>query len=117
MIGVFDPCFQYSSEGSDRSTLALDAASDALVVTVAKYCNRTAVVINGPGAVLTPWRDMVGAIINMGYPGQAFGYALHVWGKVECADTLVVVPQKCAFGYLVWQAQSLGPPGRVMAQE
>lgn len=65
-----------SSEGSDRSDLAFDDGADALVnLTVANQAN-TVVVGTTPGAVLTPWRHNVRAILLNFMPGQELGNAM-----------------------------------------
>ncbi|MFT4108212.1 glycoside hydrolase family 3 protein, partial [Propionicimonas sp.] len=65
-----------SGEGMDRDTLALPGDQDALVHAVAAANPRTVVVLNTPGAVLLPWLDEVGAVLQVWYPGERFGAAL-----------------------------------------
>jgi beta-glucosidase len=69
------------SEGYDRETLALPGRQDELVRRVAAANARTVVVVNSGMPVLMPWADEVAAIIQVWFPGQAFGEAL--------ADSLV----------------------------
>lgn len=65
-----------SSEGGDRRDLTL-ASEDALIQAVsASAGDRVTVVAVTPGALLTPWRDTVGAILVPFMPGQEFGNAI-----------------------------------------
>jgi beta-glucosidase len=64
-----------SSEGFDRKTLALHKSADDLIEAVAMVQSRTVVVLTNPGAMLTPWRERVAAIVSMFYPGQEMGSA------------------------------------------
>jgi beta-glucosidase len=65
-----------TSEGMDRSTLALPADQDQLVSAVAKANPRTVVVLNTSGAVLMPWLSEVKGVIANWYGGQEQGNAL-----------------------------------------
>ena len=67
-----------SSEGGDRGSLSLDDNADALIAAVAFAAGkeRTIVDMVQPGAVLTPWRNNVSAILAHFMPGQEFGNAL-----------------------------------------
>ena len=75
-----------SGEGWDRPSLSLDDAcahrpvchqQNALVAAVAAAASgRVAVVMSVPGAVLTPWRDEVAAILVNFMPGQQAGNAI-----------------------------------------
>ncbi|MEN0071525.1 MAG: glycoside hydrolase family 3 C-terminal domain-containing protein, partial [Propionicimonas sp.] len=67
---------QASGEGMDRDSLALPGDQDELVARVAAANPRTIVVLNTPGAVLLPWLDEVGAVLQAWYPGERFGAAL-----------------------------------------
>jgi beta-glucosidase len=71
------------SEGYDRETMALAGRQDELVRRVAAANASTVVVVNSGMPVLMPWADEVAAIIQVWFPGQAFGEAL--------ADALVGV--------------------------
>lgn len=62
-------------EGTDRVSLALPAAQDALIDVVAEASDETAVVLNTCGPIEMPWRDDVEAILQMWYPGQEGGDA------------------------------------------
>ena len=74
-----------TSEGMDRSTLALPADQDALIAAVAAANPRTVVVLNTSGAVLMPWLADVDAVIENWYSGQEQGNALAamLFGDVE----------------------------------
>lgn len=65
-----------SSEGGDRGDLTLGSQDD-LVKAIAKASGKkTAVIAVTPGAVLTPWRDDVSAILAPLMPGQEYGNAI-----------------------------------------
>lgn len=74
-----------TSEGMDRSTLALPADQDALITAVAAAADRTIVVLNTSGAVLMPWLNQVDAVIANWYSGQEQGNAVAamLFGDVE----------------------------------
>lgn len=73
-----------SSEAEDRESLSLDAGcddcagftQDALIDAVASANPKTVVALSVPGAVLTPWRSRVGAILAGFMLGQQYGNAL-----------------------------------------
>jgi beta-glucosidase len=65
-----------TSEGMDRSTLALPADQNALVAAVARANPRTVVVLNTSGAVLMPWLGSVKGVIANWYGGQEQGNAV-----------------------------------------
>jgi beta-glucosidase len=65
-----------TTEGSDRTTLALPGDQDALVSAVAAANPRTIVVLNTGGAVLMPWVDEVEGVIEAWYAGQEYGDAI-----------------------------------------
>lgn len=65
-----------SRESADRTTAALDPASDRLVDAVAGVAANTIVVVNASRAVLLPWADKVEAVLMAWFPGQEFGPAL-----------------------------------------
>jgi beta-glucosidase len=69
------------SEGYDRETMQLPGRQDELVRRVAAANRKTVVVVNSGMPVLMPWAGDVAAIIQVWFPGQAFGEAL--------ADTLL----------------------------
>lgn len=64
------------SEGYDRETMALPGRQDELVRRVAAANASTVVVVNSGMPVLMPWAGEVAAIIQVWFPGQAFGDAL-----------------------------------------
>ncbi|HVC76657.1 MAG TPA: glycoside hydrolase family 3 C-terminal domain-containing protein [Candidatus Micrarchaeaceae archaeon] len=64
------------SEGYDRETMALPGRQDELVRRVAAANPSTVVVVNSGMPVLMPWAADVAAIIQVWFPGQAFGDAL-----------------------------------------
>ena len=80
------------SEGVDQSTLALPGDQNALIEAVAKANPRTIVVMNTGGAVLTPWRHQVKAILEGWYAGQVDGTAIAdvISGRVDPAGRLPV---------------------------
>jgi beta-glucosidase len=65
-----------TSEGMDRSTLALPADQDELISAVARANPRTVVVLNTSGAVLMPWLAEVKGVIANWYSGQEQGNAV-----------------------------------------
>jgi len=71
-----------STEGSDRSTLALDDNVDELIAAVA-HLKPTVVLMQTPGAVLTPWRGDVAAVANLFLAGEATGSA---WASMLFGD-------------------------------
>ena len=64
------------SEGYDRETMALPGRQDDLVRAVAAANRNTVVVVNSGMPALMPWADEVAAVIQVWFPGQAFGEAL-----------------------------------------
>jgi beta-glucosidase len=52
-----------SSEGGDRANLGLGKHDDLITAVAEKAGRKTVVVVVTPGAVLTPWRDSVAAIL------------------------------------------------------
>ncbi|MYS23992.1 beta-glucosidase [Streptomyces sp. DvalAA-14] len=65
-----------TSEGMDRSTLALPADQDQLISAVAKANPKTVVILNTSGAVLMPWLSEVRGVIANWYSGQEQGNAV-----------------------------------------
>ncbi|MFI5610200.1 glycoside hydrolase family 3 C-terminal domain-containing protein [Amycolatopsis sp. NPDC051903] len=65
-----------TSEGMDRSTLALPADQNELITAVAQANPNTVVVLNTSGAVLMPWLGGVKAVLANWYAGQEQGNAL-----------------------------------------
>eukprot|EP00927_Polykrikos_kofoidii_P003166 TRINITY_DN11252_c1_g1_i1.p1 TRINITY_DN11252_c1_g1~~TRINITY_DN11252_c1_g1_i1.p1 ORF type:complete len:812 (+),score=71.68 TRINITY_DN11252_c1_g1_i1:228-2438(+) len=65
-----------SSEGGDRKDLSL-GDQDNLIQAVADVAGKkTVVVAVAPGAILTPWRKLVAAILTPLLPGQEYGNAI-----------------------------------------
>jgi beta-glucosidase len=79
-----------TSEGSDRTTLALPGDQDQLIEAVAAANPRTVVVLNTGGAVLMPWLGQVAGVIESWYGGQEFGTAIAalLWGDVNPSGRL-----------------------------
>jgi beta-glucosidase len=73
------------SEGYDKESMLLPGRQDELVRRVAAANPNTVVVVNSGMPVLMPWADQVAAVIQVWFPGQAFGEAL--------ADTLLGVAE------------------------
>jgi beta-glucosidase len=65
-----------TSEGMDRTTLALPGDQDLLIAAVAAANPRTVVVLHTAGPVLMPWLEEVAAVIQAWYPGQETGRAI-----------------------------------------
>ena len=68
----------WAQEGNDRDSLDLDWDGNAVVESVAAYCNNTVVVTHSSGINDLPWADHpnVTAIIAAHYPGQESGNAI-----------------------------------------
>mmetsp|Transcript_99204 Transcript_99204/g.280920 ORF Transcript_99204/g.280920 Transcript_99204/m.280920 type:complete len:792 (-) Transcript_99204:51-2426(-) len=71
-----------ASEGKDRASLYLDHDVDRLILAVAKI-KPTVVLMQTPGAVLTPWRDQVKGIANLFLAGEETGNA---WAALLFGD-------------------------------
>ena len=65
-----------TSEGMDRTSLALPGDQDNLIAAVAAANPRTVVVLHTSGPVLMPWLAQVAAVIQAWYPGQQTGDAI-----------------------------------------
>ena len=62
--------------GGDRTNLALSDADEALILSVAAANARTVVlVIGGSAIMMNRWREKVGAIVMLWYPGMEGGHA------------------------------------------
>lgn len=72
-----------SGEALDRANLSLDGGADALVSAVAAAAKRTVVLMQVPGATLTPWSSEVHAILTLFLGGQETGTA---WGATLFGD-------------------------------
>ena len=66
----------YTTEGADRTSLALPGVANALIAAVASVNPRTIVVLNTGGAVVMPWLSKVSAVLEAWYPGQTDGTAI-----------------------------------------
>jgi beta-glucosidase len=85
------------SEGSDKTSMVLPGRQDELVSRVAAANPNTVVVVNAGMPVLMPWAEQVAAVIQVWFPGQAFGEALAetLLGVVEPSGRLpVTVPRE-----------------------
>ncbi len=67
---------QWRTEAEDIPNLTLPDDQDALIGAVAAANPRTAVVVESGGAVLMPWLNTVGAVVEAWYPGQRGGPAI-----------------------------------------
>jgi len=81
-----------SSEGMDRTSLALPGDQDALVEAVADANPKTIVVLHTGGPVLMPWLAKVAAVVEAWYPGQQTGAAIAatLFGDLEPTGRLPV---------------------------
>ena len=85
------------SEGYDKDSMVLTGRQDELVRRVAAANPNTIVVVNSGMPVLMPWADQVAAVIQVWFPGQAFGEALAetLLGIVEPAGRLpITIPRE-----------------------
>ncbi len=67
---------QWTAESVDAASLSLPDNQDALIAAVAKANKKTAVVLQTGGAVLMPWLNDVGAVVEAWYPGTNGGEAI-----------------------------------------
>jgi beta-glucosidase len=98
----------FAHEGTDRESLSFDAdmlgtcqfaapGQDSLVSVIAGTGTTTVVAMTAPGAVLTPWRDEVSAILHGFIPGQEYGYGIAdiLFGKINpSAKLTITLPTK-----------------------
>ncbi len=82
---------KWNGEGFD-STLSLDGNQDALVAAVTAANPKTIVVVESGGAVLMPWANNAGAILEAFYPGERGGPAIAriLTGKVNPSGHLPI---------------------------
>merc|ERR1719322_1703003 len=82
-----------SSERFDRTTLSLDSSADSFIAAVADLGKPVGVMMQVPGAVLTPWRDRVSAIATMflGGEGTATAWASALFGVLSPSGKLPVM--------------------------
>ncbi len=87
----------WETEGEDRTDMDLPGAQDELVRRVAAANPRTVVVINAGSPVSMPWRDDVAAVMQVWFPGEAFGEALSdmLFGAAEPGGRLpLTIPKQ-----------------------
>lgn len=79
-------------EGYDRGSIDLPGNQDGLITAIAAANPRTVVVMNAGAAMAMPWKERVGAIIDMWLPGQAGPAVLAdvLTGKVNPSGKLPV---------------------------
>ncbi|MGI8417369.1 MAG: glycoside hydrolase family 3 C-terminal domain-containing protein [Nakamurella sp.] len=79
-----------SSEGSDRSTLALSGNQNALIEAVAAANPHTIVVLETGAPALMPWLSQVAGVLEAWYPGARGGAAIArlLWGDVNPSGKL-----------------------------
>lgn len=70
VIGLTD---LYESEGFDRTHMDLPAGHNELVEKICEVNKNVIVVLQGGSPVTMPWRDKVGAILNVYLQGEAVG--------------------------------------------
>lgn len=68
----------YASEGSDRSSFALDWDTDLVINNVATYCHSTIVITHSGGVNTMPWatNPNITAILAAHYPGEQTGHSI-----------------------------------------
>src|SRR5690242_20271337 len=106
------------AESHDHTTLDLDPAANGLVDAVAAVNPNTVVVLNTGSAVVTPWLDRVGAVLDAWYPGQEEGHALAavLFGDVNPSGKLpVTFPTSLAAVPAATAAQWPGTAGNGVA--
>jgi beta-glucosidase len=67
--------YDEGTEGADRASLALPGAQDELIGAVVGANRRSVVLLQTGSAVLMPWIDSAGAVLQVWYPGQEGGEA------------------------------------------
>lgn len=67
---------QWTAESVDAPNLSLPDNQDALIASIAKANAKTVVVLQTGGAVLMPWLNDVGAVLEAWYPGTNGGEAI-----------------------------------------
>jgi beta-glucosidase len=109
-----------TSEGMDRTSLALPGDQDALVEAVAAANPRTIVVLHTAAPVLMPWLADVAGVIEAWYPGQVSGDAVAavLFGDVEPGGRLpMTFPASAMQGPAGDVAQYPGTGGAVRYDE
>jgi len=81
-----------SSEGGDRGGLDLGSQDGEIAAFAAVAGKKMAVVVVTPGAVLTPWRTSVAAVLTPMMPGQEYGNAIAsvLFGEVNPSGKLAI---------------------------
>ena len=84
--------WQSRTEGQDLRSLSLPAGQDELIRKLAAANPRTIVVLQTGGAVLTPWAQQVGAILEAWYPGNRGAEAIAniLFGRVNPSGRLPI---------------------------
>ena len=84
--------WQSRTEGQDLRSLSLPAGQDELIRKTAAANPRTIVVLQTGGAVLTPWAQQVGAILEAWYPGNRGAEAIAniLFGRVNPSGRLPI---------------------------
>jgi beta-glucosidase len=79
-------------EFRDRATLGLPGRQEDLIRAVAAIGRPTTVVLIGGSAITMPWLDLVGAVIDAWYPGEAGGEAVAdvIFGDANPAGRLPI---------------------------
>ena len=87
VVGTDD---DWETESEDRTTMQLPGRQDELISAVAAVNPNTIVVVNAGSPITMPWRDEVGAILYIWFPGGALGDALRdvVFGEADPAGRL-----------------------------
>jgi len=101
------------TEHLDRTTLSLPPREDALVSAVAAANPRTVVVLETGSAVLMPWLNQVGAVLETWYPGEQAGASLVdlLTGQVDPSGKLPVTFPASAAVMPAGTAQTFGGLG------
>jgi len=109
-----------TSEGMDRTSLALPGDQDQLIAAVAAVNPRTIVVLHTAGPVLMPWLAQVAGVVEAWYPGEQSGDALAavLFGDVDPAGRLpMTFPANESQGPTTQLAQYPGVGGEVHYDE
>jgi beta-glucosidase len=109
-----------TSEGMDRTTLALPGDQDALIEAVAAANPRTIVVLHTSGPVLMPWLAQVEGVLQAWYPGEVSGNAIAavLFGDIEPSGRLpMTFPADATQGPATQISQYPGVNGEVHYDE
>ncbi len=108
------------SEATDRPTLSLPSAQDALISTVAAANPHTVVVVQAGAPITMPWLSQVQSVLDTWYPGQTDGTALAsvLYGQVNPSGHLpITFPASLADVPASTPAQFPGTNGTVQYSE